>query len=177
MDIIKHLLLVGTTVIPSDVWLLVLYLRLIATQPSGYDCSIIKMTKEIHGDIRNVEINSYAQDRAAPAQSARPANWHLDNFPVLINPVLDQKHSISSQLIPKHQANTGPFYPKESWLCGPSKSDIFYFCLPCSSFFILKKLPAFHPILQFPKKKLFYAVLKFVLSKLSPSIAFQKWLT
>lgn len=56
---------------------------------------------------------------------------NLGNFQVSINSPLDQKHIISCQPVPKQ--------PSQLWaLClGSCSLFIFYFCLPCSLFFIL----------------------------------------
>lgn len=67
--------------------------------------------------------------------AATSTNWNLNNFQAFISVSLDQKCSISSQPIPKHQAKSGlytyfpvPSHSKQSWSLAPRQSDIFY-CL------------------------------------------------
>lgn len=62
----------------------------------------------------------YLQDRAAPAWDATSAKGKSGNFYVPVNTPLDQKCCLSSQPIPRFQANSGlytyfivPSHPKE----------------------------------------------------------------
>ena len=70
---------------------------------------------------------------------AMSTNQNLDNSHVPIDVPLDQKDSMSSQPIPKHQANSGLLTPNKADY-GPSQSGVFYF--PSSS---LDSVPACEP--------------------------------
>lgn len=78
---------------------------------------------------------------------------NIGNFPVLVNVPRDQKHSISSQLISKHQANSGLCayllvlsYPKWGSLCSLSPILSIFFCFFCILYLIIVSClpPIFH---------------------------------
>lgn len=57
------------------------------------------------------------------------ANWNfLDNFCFLVNPPPDQKHSLFSQPIPRHQGDSGPSHPRVDNM--GSANQIFHLSLP-----------------------------------------------
>ena len=71
--------------------------------------------------IGNIEITFQAQDGATPALGTKSANRNLGNFRVSVNAPLDQKCSISSQPMPKRQANSGLYI--SFFLLTPNKVD------------------------------------------------------
>ena len=74
----------------------------------------------------SVEIHFEDQDETATVQGDTSANQNLDNFCVLVNALLDQKHSIFSHPIPKCRVNSGPSHSKQGRLCDHRESDILY---------------------------------------------------